>query len=132
MNSPIFFRALLLFTFLMGFARANVPPREHRIYSNAQYNQEGGDLLGTEVEFTISENRVDGRLKIYEGGCADPIPIAGSLAGEKLHVSGQSEAYGRIEITGTVRGNGLNGWLRLEKAQKSERIRLKKIALPHC
>jgi hypothetical protein len=131
-RSSIYFRAPLLFIVLVGFARANVPTGDHRIYSNVEYNEEGGDLLGTEVELTITESRVDGRLKIYEGGCSDPIPIVGSLSGEKLHVSGKSEAYGRIEIIGTVQGNGFDGWLRLEKAQKPEKIQLKKIAVPHC
>jgi hypothetical protein len=124
-------RALLLAGVGAAFAVANVQSGEQCIYSNVEYNEEGGDLLGTELDFTANEGRVDGHVKIYQGGCGDPVSITGSLSNDKLQVSGRSDAYGRIEITGTVRRTGFEGILRLEKAQP-RKIRLKKIAKAHC
>jgi hypothetical protein len=105
---------------------------EHRIYSNVEYNEEGGDLLGTELELTVDNGRVNGRLKIYEGGCAAPVQLTGSLSGNKLRASGQSDTYGRVEIAGALQEAAFDGFLRLEKAQAPEKMQLKKIAEPHC
>jgi hypothetical protein len=117
---------------LLAYAGANEQRSEQRVYSDVQYNGEGGDLLGTELELTIHDGRVDGTLKTYEGGCADPVQVTGTLAGSELHVCGQSNAYGRTEIAGAINGGYFSGSLRVEKAKASEKIRLKKIARPHC
>jgi hypothetical protein len=124
---------IFLVVALLGIASANCQQSELLIFSNVEYNVEGGDLLGAELEFTNNGSAVTGNLRIYAGGCANPIPLAGSLSSNQLHVSGQSEDYGKVEVTGTVRGGGnLICWLRLEKGKRPERIRLKKIAKPHC
>ena len=115
---------------LAAFAMADAQSIQNKIYSDVAYNEEGGDLLGTELQFETGAGHVNGTLKIYQGGCTDPIQFNGSLIGNKFHVSGQSESHGRIEITGTVRNNGFDGLLKFDRA--SERIRLKRIERPHC
>jgi hypothetical protein len=122
----------LLVGALAAFAGAKAQSGEHRIYSNVEYNEEGGDLLGTELDLTINDGRVDGFLKIYQGGCAVPVHFTGSLSGNKVHVSGQGDAHGKIEITGIAKGGRFDGLLHLEKAGTPEKIRLKKIEKPHC
>jgi hypothetical protein len=111
---------------------ASAQSSQHRVYSNVQYNEEGGDLLGTELDFTTHAGEIDGVLKMYQGGCADPIHFSGSSSHERLHISARSDAYGKIDISGIVQGNRFEGTLRLEKVGSSEKIRLKKIPKPHC
>jgi hypothetical protein len=72
-------RILLLAAAVTAFAGAKAQSAEHRVYSNVEYNEEGGDLLGTELDLTINNGRVDGTLKIYQGGCSDPIHFRGIL-----------------------------------------------------
>ncbi len=132
MNSHICLRALLFAAMLTAFASAEAQPGEHRVYSNVEYNEEGGDLVGTELDLTIGDGRVDGTLRIYQGGCADPIRFAGSASQGKLQVSGQSNTFGKVDIVGTLLRDRFSGSIRLEKARRPEKIRLTKIAKPHC
>jgi hypothetical protein len=131
-NTHTCLRLFLFAAVVTAFACAKAQSGEHRVYSNVKYNEEGGDLLGTELDLTINDGRVDGTLKIYQGGCADPVRLSGSSPSGKLHASGQGAAFGKVEITGTLLRDSLNGSMRLEKAQSSEKIRLVKIAKPHC
>jgi hypothetical protein len=90
---------------------------ESHIYSNVEYNEEGGDLLGVELLVTVNGTHVKGQLKIYEGGCAAPTEVSGLLAGTRMDLSGKSDMYGKIELVGTIRGDTLAGVLQLEKAE---------------
>jgi|ERR1700688_3501655 len=105
---------------------------ESHIYSNVEYNEEGGDLLGVELSVTVSGSHVKGQLKIYEGGCAAPMEVSGSQVGTRIDLSGKSDVYGRIELLGTIRDDKVVGVLRLGKAGKPEKVRLKKISKLHC
>lgn len=122
----------LLFVAVCACVGAKAQSVQHHVYSNVQYNEQGGDLLGTDLDFTRNAGEVDGVLKIYQGGCADPIHFSGSSLHKRLHISARSDAYGKIDISGTFQGNRFNGTLRLEKAGSSEKVRLKKIVQPHC
>jgi hypothetical protein len=103
-----------------------------RIYSNVEYNREGGDLLGYELELLLDGSRVTGVLRIYEGGRGNPSPVAGTVAGSKISLSGNSEVYGRVEISGSMSDNLVKAILHMEKAVKPESIKLKTIPKPHC
>jgi hypothetical protein len=105
---------------------------EGRIYSNLEYNEEGGDLLGVELQITSDAGQVKGQLKIYEGGCAAPMAVSGWLTGSRIQLSGKSDGYGKIELVGTIRDDAFSGVLRLEKGEKPEKVRLKRISKPHC
>jgi hypothetical protein len=105
---------------------------ESRIYSNVEYNQEGGDLLGVEVQLTTNGAKIKGQLKIYQGGCAAPVAVSGSLIEGKMDLSDRSEEYGKVELAGTIRDTTVDGVLHREKAEKPEKVRLKKILEPHC
>jgi len=123
--------ALLLFLALTNAsARENPGPR---IYSDVRHVEQGTrDLLGTELELKISGTEASGVLRIYQGGCAEPVQVTGSVSASKIDVSGEGQGFGKIEITGNLHGRGLNGLLRLERTHTSEKIRLKIIKKPHC
>ena len=103
-----------------------------RIYSNVEYNEEGGDLLGYELEFHLNGSQVTGVLRIYEGGCGSPTPVAGTLAVSKLSLSGKNDFYGKVDISGSLSNNLLKATLHMEKAAQPETIELKTILKPHC
>jgi hypothetical protein len=103
-----------------------------RIYSNVEYNEEGGDLLGYEIEFQVSGSQVTGVMRIYEGGCGEPVPLTGKLTAGSLSLSGQSRTYGVVNISGIVGGSSIKATIRMEKATQAETVKLKPIAKPHC
>jgi hypothetical protein len=121
-----------LASILLAVGGISAQQEENHVYSDVKYNKEGGDLLGVELLLTLNGSHVRGQLKIYQGGCTDPIEILGSLTGTRMDVSGRSDMYGKVELIGTLRDNAVAGVLRLEKAEKTEKVRLKKISKPHC
>jgi hypothetical protein len=102
------------------------------IYSNVQYQEGGTDLVGTELELKIEGAVATGVLRIYEGRCAEPVQVTGSVSGTALRVSGEGQGYGKIEITGKLQRGRLDGLLRLDREKTSEKIRLKRVTKPHC
>ena len=131
--NPRLHRAWVLVLFL---ALTNASARENsgpHIYSNVRYVEEGTrDLLGTELELKINGTEASGVLRIYQGGCAEPVQVTGSLSGSKIDVFGEGQGFGKIEITGNLHDKRLEGLLRLERTHSSEKIRLKRITKPHC
>ena len=103
-----------------------------RIYSNVEYNEEGGDLLGYELELRLDGSRVTGVLRIYEGGCGSPAPVAGTLSGGKISLRGEDKFYGEVEISGRMSNDLVKATLRMEKAAEPETIKLRLIPKPHC
>ena len=121
---------LLLSFFAMPDASAKDRPGP-RIYSNVQYIEEAGDLIGVELELTISHSQVTGLLKLYEGDCANPITVNGNLQGRRLHLSGTSGYFGKQEIDATIVEANLEGTLSVGKTH-AEKIILKRVSQPHC
>jgi hypothetical protein len=103
-----------------------------RVYSNVEYNEEGGDLLGYELELHLDGSRVTGVLRIYEGGCGSPAPVAGTLSGGKISLRGEDKFYGKFEISGRMSNDLVKATLRMEKAAEPETIKLRLIPKPHC
>jgi hypothetical protein len=127
---------LLLILAVIG-ASAKETPGPH-IYSDVRLEEGDVELVGTELELKIDGAAVTGVVKIYQGGCAEHVPVTGSASGNKIHVSGEGQGFGKIEISGTVQSGHIgqsdhfDGLLRLERNHTSEKIRLKKIPKPHC
>jgi len=121
--------------FLTVLAIISASAKDHpgpHIYSDVHYVEGGIDLVGTELELKIEGAAATGVLRIYQGRCAEPVPVTGSASGETLHISGEGVGYGKIEITAKLRHGRVDGVLRLDRAHTSESIRLKRIAKPHC
>jgi hypothetical protein len=89
-------------------------------------------MAGTELELKINGTQASGVLRIYQGGCAEPVQVTGTVSGSKIDVSGEGQGFGKIEITGNLHGRGLDGLLRLDRTHSSEKIRLKIIKKAHC
>ena len=103
-----------------------------RIFSNVEYIEEAGDLVGYELEFPKNSPRTTGVLRIYEGGCGERVPLSGMDTAGKLYLHGESQVYGKVEIRGKVGSKLLKITLRMEKAVKPETLVLKPIPKPHC
>jgi hypothetical protein len=103
-----------------------------RIYSNVEYNEEGGDLLGYELDLRPDGSRITGVLRIYEGGCGSPVPVAGTLSEGKIDLLGDDKFYGKVEMSGRMSNDLVQATLRMEKTAKPETIKLRVIPKPHC
>ena len=103
-----------------------------RIYSNVEYNEEGGDLLGYELEFHVDRMRISGVLRIYEGGCGNAAAVDGTLDRNKITLNGVSEIYGKLNLTGTLSNGLIQATLVMQKATKPETVKLRRISKPHC
>lgn len=112
-------------------ASAKDKPGPH-IYSNVHEVEGGIDLVGTELELTIAGTAATGVLRIYDGRCAEPVPVTGSASGNTIHIVGEGVGFGKVEVTAHFRHGRLDGSLKLDRAHTTEPIRLKKIAKPHC
>jgi hypothetical protein len=92
------------------------------VYSNAQWVEEAGDVVGIEVAVFPGSQR-HALLFIYEGTpFSDPIPLSGKRVGARVRWSSpKGKLFGTInsqEILGTVQvGDG-----------SPERVRLKKVS----
>ena len=64
--------------------RCNLLPNQH-IYSNAQYIEEAGDVIGYEIVLTADGKNV--LLFIYEGALTDPIVLPASYHKGEVTVS---------------------------------------------
>ena len=121
---------------LLFLALTNASARENsgpQIYSDVRNVEEGTrDLHGTELELKINGTQASGVVRIYMGGCAEPVQVTGSFSGGKIDVSGEGQGYGKLQITGNLHGRGLDGLLRLDRTHSSEKIRLKIIKKAHC
>src|SRR5580698_4751379 len=70
------------------------------IYSDVRLEEGEAELVGTELELKIDGSAATGVVKIYQGGCAEHVLVTGSASGNTIHVSGEGQGFGRIEITG--------------------------------
>jgi hypothetical protein len=130
MNVSVTWRLLIPVGALLALVGSVAQSWEHRIYSNVYYNEEGGDLLGTELDLIVNGHNVSGSLRIYQGGCAAPSVVRGTLVHGKLQLTGESAPYvgGKFEVAGTIHA----GVLILGKGAASEETRLKRVGKAHC
>jgi hypothetical protein len=125
--------AFLISSVLVVQGQAQTPAKvETRTYSNVEYNEEGGDLLGYEIQFSMSGSQVSGILRIYEGGCGEPVSVTDKSIDGKLSLRGESLAYGAVELHGTIDRASITATIRTEKATRPETVKLKSTSKPHC
>ena len=122
----------LLLVLLAVTASAKENSKPH-IYSDVHLEEQGErDLIGTELELNTEGSAATGIARIYQGRCAEPVKLTGSVSGNTIHLSGEGESVGKIDITGKLEHGRFDGVLRLDRVHSSEKIRLKRISKPHC
>jgi hypothetical protein len=126
-------KVLLIFA-LGAMIRTNAQGQssQHQVYSNVAYNEEAGDLIGTELELNLQGKSATGQLRIYQGSCADPIAVSGTFSPHEMRLAGQSGILGKVEIVGAIKAGELRATVRLALAEKPEFVILKKIPKAHC
>jgi hypothetical protein len=102
------------------------------IYSNVEYNDESGDLLGFEIELHSGGAFADGVLRNYQGGCGAVTAVHGKVEQDRVHLEGTGDPLGKAIVDGMLRANALDATIRFEKAPKAETVHLEKIAKAHC
>src|SRR5947209_5286411 len=116
-------------TFGLGTISAEQP--DHRVYSDVRYIEEAGDLVGSELELDFRSEQVQGFLRFYQGGCGTNVTVSGTLLHDQIRLSGQSDEYGKIEITGHIEPGKFNGTLIQRKQANSSREKLKLHRIPN-
>lgn len=82
------------------------------VYSNLQYNEEGGDLLGVELLIFPSRNAAgySGLVQIAEGGAPVAFLVPIHVAGVRIEfMLPQGGPYGGLRFSGTVSRTELIG-----------------------
>lgn len=99
-------KALLLLVLVPGIVAARSP----QTYSDVREVEESGDIVGTELTLDIAGQAVTGTLRHYEGAEAEPIAVAGKLAGTVLTLGG-SYSGGKVQIVARLDKNRVSGTL---------------------
>ncbi len=93
-NNPIVGVALLFAMALTAFAQQRHEDEcaltsGMRVYSNASYVEEAGDVIGVELALTVRpDNSVSALLYDYEGVPTNGVPLPGHAAGTTLTLDG--------------------------------------------
>lgn len=95
-------------------------------FTNLNYNNEGGDLLGYELYLGLVRNGYTGVLYECQGGCFPMQVIEPSFEGDNI-IFDYTDIEGELLMfKGTVDSNGITGSFYLPDAGPLEVIRLKR------
>jgi hypothetical protein len=84
-----------------------------RIYRDLYYNQEGGDLLGTEI-FLVSaqEHGYFAFVQSWAGGTTVPVVVSVQIDGDKVTFAVPAPSMGQGNYKGRISGTGFDGTCR--------------------
>jgi len=102
-----------------------------RIYSNVEYFEEGGDLVGFELSLRVQGSVAHGEFRDYEGGCGIKTEIVGTMKGRTIQLRGKSDTS-QLGIDGRFDGGVLNATIKIGANAELQKVRLKPIPSPHC
>src|SRR5262249_28051503 len=112
------------------------------IYSNAEYIEEAGDVVGYEMAIQHGKGAiVSARLYVYEGmPNEDGIPLSGQIAHGKLTLEGNREEHlieqpsnkeivetQHVIVSGTLDSNRFRGTIRIADLETPIQVRLKRV-----
>ena len=104
---------LMLLTLMVASSAAAAPaskqPKPTGMFSDMQYNDEGGDLLGTEVFITYAH---DGYFVVYqssEGEPITPVVVPATISGTSITFVVPKTADPRGSFSGTIGAKELTG-----------------------
>jgi hypothetical protein len=103
---------------------AKAPPKVTGTFSNLTYNNEGGDVLGTEISIVNSNRGYYVVYQISEGEPAVPVVLPAKVAGSSISFVIPPEGDPRGAFAGTIGDQELSGTF----AGNKEQIHLKRKA----
>jgi hypothetical protein len=122
-------RRALLFAFLLALlssALAAETPRQYEIYSTV--SDHGADLVGTELEVLVWDDRVEATLMVYRRFVETrPVRLRGTTAGEEIDVSA-TQGEESLEIRGKRTADRFVGEMTYKR--KGEIVRTDPLDLP--
>ena len=82
-------------------------------FSNLEYNQEGGDVLGIEVKIVPTRKGYQGALQIAEGGPSELMVVDVFFERDriKFQIPGSYKSYGGGVFEGAIDAHGIKGRL---------------------
>ncbi|TMI23115.1 hypothetical protein E6H36_11440 [Candidatus Bathyarchaeota archaeon] len=82
-------------------------------FSNLEYNQEGGDLLGIEIKIVPTRKGYQGAIQIAEGGPSELMVVDVFFQGDrvKFQIPSSYKSYGGGVFEGTIDSHGMKGRL---------------------
>lgn len=84
------------------------------IYSDLYYNEEGGDLLGTEIFIVYSGSEYVAFFQCWEGGSAGPTVSTVEVNGDAISFKVPAPSFGEGTYKGHITKKGFDGtWTRL-------------------
>jgi hypothetical protein len=121
---------IVIATTIRPVEAAEIKVRIPGIYTNLNYNSEGGDLLGTEVFIVNADvNGYVAFVQSWQGGTTMPVVVAVKVDGDKLSFSIPAPSLGEGEYKGTISATGFDGTWRHRDARNGlseEKIHLKR------
>lgn len=78
-------------------------------YTNMAYNEEGGDLLGWEMQLIPSKNGYKAVVQFAEGAEPDIALVDVTVSGAQVHFVLPASFFPPLEFDGTVSPTGLEG-----------------------
>jgi hypothetical protein len=111
------------------------------IYSNAQYIEEAGDVVGYELALERNGNSLSAILYDYEGAPTEEgVHLTGRLVGRKLRLEGrwagnligeraekQTAETGQATVEGSLDSSGFRGVIKLNDLSTPTKVRMKRV-----
>jgi hypothetical protein len=122
-------KALVIIVCLMIFASPHGWTADKKVkyagtFSNLEYNQEGGDLLGMEIKIVPTKKGYQGALQIAEGGPSELMVVDVSFEKDnvKFEIPKAYSVYGGGVFEGKIDSKGIKGTLRFKETEGEKEI----------
>ena len=117
------FICIMLFCLTQGFA-AEKKLKYTGTFSNLEYNQEGGDLLGMEIKIVPTKKGYQGALQIAEGGPSElmVVDVFFEKDNVKFEIPKSYSVYGGGVFEGKIGSKEIKGALRFKGTEGDKEI----------
>ena len=97
------------FLLLLCSAACEARPSITGIYGDLYYNDEGGDLLGTEIKITRMAGHYEADVQLAEGEAGPIRRVAVTVSGDHVHFVVPEEDGSRLEYDGRITAARFDG-----------------------
>jgi hypothetical protein len=126
-------KALIIIVCLMIFGLPHGWAAEKNLkyagtFSNLEYNQEGGDLLGMEIKIVPTRKGYQGALQIAEGGPSELmfVEVFFEKDNVKFEIPKSYSTYGGGVFEGKIDSKGIKGTLRFKGTEGDKEVLTRK------